>query len=128
MSELNKGIYFGANIIGGEGGSNNTKAVCDDLSNDFHYTLSEVNRKGAVTKDADKRFQRLTVKDYKEGGVQVLRGTNDNPFLKPGQTLQVEVGSHTLTIKGTDSRGVLLNGKNPTKATDKNERIRYPHT
>ena len=122
-----KGIYYGANITGAEGGSN-TKVVCDDLGNDFHYVLSEVNGKGAVVTDDDGRFQRLTIEDHKKGGVEAHRGVNDNPFLEPGQKLQVELGSHTLTIEATDSRGVLLNGKSPTKATEQNERIRYPRT
>lgn len=120
-----EGLYFGANITGGEGGSS-TKVACDDLGNDLHYILSDVNKKGAVVKDDDGRFQRLTLSDYKKGGVEVHRGVNDNPILGPGQTIQVEVGSHTLTIEGTGSRGVLLNGASPTKASDQNERIRYP--
>lgn len=124
MKELNR-IYFGANITGGEGGAS-TSVVCDDLGNDLHYTLSEVDGKGAVTTDDDGRFQRLTVTDRKRGGVEVHRGVNDNPFLEPDQKIQVAVGSHTLTIVGTDTRGVLLNGASPTIATEQNERIRYP--
>lgn len=120
-----EGLYFGANITGGEGGSS-TKVVCDNLGNNLHYTLAEVDKKGAVVEGGDGRFQRLTLADYKTGGVKVLRGVNDNPVLTPGQTLKVEVGLHTLTIEGTDSRGVLLNGASPTKATRQNERIRYP--
>lgn len=124
MKELN-GINYGANITGGEGGAS-TSVACDDLGNNLHYTLSEVDRKGAVTTDDDGRFQRLTVTDLKKGGVEVHRGVNDNPVLEPDQKIQVEVGSHTLTIEATGSRGVLLNGANPTIVTEQNERIRYP--
>lgn len=127
MKELN-GIYFGANITGAEGGSStrSTRVACDDLGNNLHYTLAEVDEKGAVMTGDDGRFQRLTIADRKQNGVQVLRDANDNPFLEPGQTLKVEVGSHTLTIEGTGSQGVLLNGANPTKVTRQNELIRYP--
>lgn len=121
-----EGLYFGANITGGEGGSS-TKVVCDDLGNNLHYTLAEVDKKGAVMRNSDGRFQRLIVSDRKEDGVEAYL-VNDNEFLKPGQTLQVQVGSHKLTIEGTDSQGVLLNGASPTKATRQNERIRYPLT
>lgn len=120
-----KGIYFGANITGGEGGAS-TSVACDDLGNNLHYTLVAVDKKGAVTTDDDGRFQRLTVTDRKKGGVEVYRGVNDNLFLKPDQKIQVEVGSHTLTIEATDTRGILLNGASPTKATRQNEYIRYP--
>lgn len=123
MRNFLEGVCFGAKITGGKG-----SVVCDDLGNDLHYTVAEISAGGAVTKDPEKRFNRLTVEDYKEGGIRVLRDVNDNPVLKPGQTLQVEVGSHTLTIEGTDRQGILLNGAEPTVATRQNERIRYPHT
>ena len=123
MKNFLEGVRFGAKITGGE-----DKVVCDDLNNDFHYTLAEVSAGGAVTKNAERRFNRLTIEDRQVGGVRAYRGVNDDPILRPGQTLQVEVGSHTLTIEGTGRRGVSLNGARPTLATARNERIRYPHT
>lgn len=61
-----KGLYFGANITGSEGGS--TTVECDDLGNDLHYTLVEVDAEGAVVKDKDRHFARLSMSNYKKMG------------------------------------------------------------
>lgn len=123
----NKDIYLGADISGG-GGGGSTHVECDDLRNNRHYTLAEVNKKGAVMKGSDGRFQRLSVEDLKKDGVQILRGVNDNPILEPGQKLDVAVGSHVVTITGTTKKSVVFNGGKPTKATRDNEALRYPRT
>ncbi len=121
----NKGIYYGADMDGG-GGSGGTLVECDDLPNGKDYMLCEVNGEGAVVVDGERGYHRLHIRDLGEGGVQVCRGVNDNPVMRPGETLDVEVGVHTVKIRGTAKRGVLLNGEQPTKGTRENEEVRYP--
>lgn len=121
---MKEGICFGANITGAEGGS--TTVVCDDLGNNFHYTLAEVDVTGAVVRGKGGRFQRVSFADQGDDGVEVYRGVSDNPVVKPGEQLELKVGSHLVTVAGEASRGVRLNGEGATRLTDELEEIRYP--
>lgn len=120
------GLYNGADFRTGGIETDGTKLVSDDLGNDSHYTIAVVDQTGAVVRDADKRFQRLSVEDLKGDGVRVFRGVNDNPVLKPGEELEVSVGSHEVTIVSTSENGVTLNGKASTVLDEQIEDQRYP--
>ncbi len=109
------------------------EVVCDDLGNNLHYTLAEVDGNGAVVRrvvegDTMARYQRLNMSDLGSNGVEVNRGVNDNPMVKPGDSLSVQVGEYAVKIMGTKNRGVLLNGTRATKIKGELEQVRYPKT
>ena len=118
------GINFGANITGGEGGA--THVVCDDLGNNRHYTLVEVDAKGAAVYERDTGYRRVHLSDLNTRGIEVL--DVGNQILRPGEILNVSVGSLNVRIEGTSSQGVLLNGSRAedVRRTDPDEKIRYP--
>lgn len=109
MKKFAENIVYGANITGGEGGA--TNIVCDNLGNNIHHALSEVDLNGAVVKDTEGRFHILGLADLRGNGVVVFRGANDIPRIDPGKKETFSVGLHTVTIEGTNSPGVLFNGK-----------------
>jgi len=124
MNEFNKGLYFGANITA-EGGGSSTKVECDNLGNNRDYTLVEVDPNGAVVLDDDRRYQRLDMQNRRVEGIRVLCGVNDNSVLRPGDKLEVKMGSHKVVIEGTSDQEVLFNGAAPTRIADVGT-IRYP--
>lgn len=122
MAFMKDRVYYGANIFGPEGGS----VVVDDLGNNAHATIMQVNRAGAVEQTAEKRFIRLHLEDRHQFGVQVFRGVNDNPILTPGIKQTFNLGQNRLNIEGTSFSGFRYNGQ-PIKGYDKElERVRYP--
>jgi hypothetical protein len=114
------GVRYGADVTCGPG------VAAVDGGNNFNYTFNEINGEGAVTQDAEGRYHRLTIADFGAKGVEVLRGVNDTPLLSPGKSLIVKLGSHELTIVGTATPGVTLNGEAPEKITDELGDLRYP--
>ncbi|MBP7774247.1 hypothetical protein KA078_00485 [Candidatus Woesebacteria bacterium] len=126
------GMYYGADFRTGTASSENSKdakttLVCDDLGNNAHYVLSEVNvTDGAVVQRPDGRYKRVNIEDWGEAGVQVFQVVNDNPAVGPGEALQVQVGSHTVEVHGTAHTGVTINGQSPQLADEKLRGMRYP--
>lgn len=115
----------GASIISQDG--EGTHLVCDDLGNNLHYTLAEVDCEGAVVVKEGK-YQRLSFSHHPDL-IQVHRGTNDNlPVRVSGKQLPVRVGSHSVTIRVTRTGEIMLNGNFPGLLNDERERIRYPRT
>ncbi len=118
------GINYGANITGGEGGSN-TRVACDTFDG-RDYQLTEVDPNGAVLYDRDSGYKRLDCRDLGDRGFQIFLGPNDNPIVEPGEWKSVNVGSRSVVINGTGKRGVCLNEISSTRASSAAESTRYP--
>lgn len=108
------------------GKSGETKIDVVDLGNGVEHTIHEVDDKGAVTVGEKNRFNRLTVQDYNNEGVRVLKA-DDNPIIHPDQSMSVKVGSHVVEIFATPRYGVTVNGEPTTPATRELEIQHYPH-
>lgn len=107
------------------GGDPGTTVICDKLGSSKDHTVAEVDERGAVTQDWDGRFRRFfNVTDYNSRGAQVLIGTNNNPFLKPGETVQFSEGGYVFTVTANAEKGVTLNGQPATVLND--DETRYP--
>lgn len=119
LVEMN-GVYWGASVDGGGG-----PIVCDDLGNNRHYHLAEVDASGRITKDREGRWNQLPLENLREKGIRVLRGVNDNPVVGPGDELMVAVGGQKVSIVGSNNVEILFNGDTPTKIKGQLERVRY---
>lgn len=129
-----EGCFFGADIRSGWGGSGKkrTELECDHHIKDTptrFYDLVEVEKSnGAVVQNRYGLYQRLTIKSLDAEGVEVLLGgENNHMILAPGQSLNINVGSYLVDIRGTPDKGVIFNGRAPTEmATQASEDQRYP--
>lgn len=130
MKEI-PGIYYGADFRTSAGApeTSGTGVVVDRLGKSDDYTAAVVDPSGEVVKDDASHFQRLCVTDLGSQGVKVLRDINDNPVVPPGQEMSVYIGPHEVTIVGTATEGVTLNGEPATALDAETREKRYPsHT
>lgn len=120
LKEISPIIYEGANITGGEGGA--TNLIC--IRHCLNHEIVEVDKNTAIV-IKDNSYQRIYLNDHHEIGVQVFLGGTNNPNIAPGQIKDVKVGSHIIKIVGTDSKGVIFNGKKPLKYNPQLDRQLY---
>ena len=113
MKIENRGIYFGANITGGEAGS--AGVVCYKVD-DGSFRLAVVDSEGKVVNtDGNGKIQTLAFRDLGTEGAEVfLADGKTDPNVKPSQEMIVTVGSHAVIIEGTAKPGIEFNGQRPT--------------
>lgn len=128
MKELDVeiGMRMGADVRWSAGESDRGRLEVYDLGNDHHYSAFEVDESGAIIEDEEGRTPRMHFADLGESGVDVLIGTNNNPRLKPGESMEVNLGELTFEVEGNDSKGVTLNGEPLPMATKFSEYILWP--
>jgi hypothetical protein len=110
MLGLERGIYYGANITGGEGGVVKCESI--GIGDRSLYTLTAVNTaQKEKLQTADKPLEGFMLEDLTSRGVKVIPlGKGNDQILGPGEKLSDKAGLHSVTIEGTAKQGVLFNG------------------
>jgi hypothetical protein len=105
------GLCFGANITGGEGGTNTNVRCMRIPGMDSHYNLVAINQKGVVINPSPI----AVIEDCVSDGAVVYSENRPKKryLLYRGDSFEFHYGGQEYMIIGTDKEGIVFNGREP---------------